>query len=78
MDPLSSVSIVPVRTDMGGRLAAVYMRGSWITGEGTSQRAASFVRGILVWRKEQDGHWRVAQELLHQDPSGGSAEVSPA
>jgi ketosteroid isomerase-like protein len=68
MSPLSSVSIVPLRTDMTGDLAAVYTRASWVTGEGTSDRNESSVRGILVWRKDQDGTWRVAQELLHHDP----------
>jgi ketosteroid isomerase-like protein len=68
MSPLSSVSIVPLRTDMAGDLAAVYTRASWVTGEGTSERTESSVRGILVWRNDQDGTWRVAQELLHQDP----------
>jgi ketosteroid isomerase-like protein len=27
---------------------------------------------IIVWRKEADGRWRVAQELLNADPAAGS------
>jgi ketosteroid isomerase-like protein len=69
MSPLSSVSIVPLRTDMSGDLAAVYAHASWVSGEGTSERTESFVRGILVWRRGPDGAgtWRVAQELLLPD-----------
>ena len=26
------------------------------------------IRGIIVGRKEPDGRWRVAQELLHAEP----------
>jgi uncharacterized protein (TIGR02246 family) len=77
MAALSSVSIVPVRTEMAAEVAAVYIRGSWISGGGTGERTRSFIRGILVWRKDHDGRWRVAQELLQQDPSG-STDVSPA
>jgi ketosteroid isomerase-like protein len=29
------------------------------------------VRLIIVWRKEADGQWRVAQELLNADPAAG-------
>jgi ketosteroid isomerase-like protein len=39
MMPLSSVSIVPVRTEASGNVAAVYGHGSWVNGAGTTRRA---------------------------------------
>jgi uncharacterized protein (TIGR02246 family) len=68
MTPLSAVSIVPVRTEMTEDLAAVYALASWVSGEGTTERARSRVRGIMVWRRDSRGAWRLAQELLHSDP----------
>src|SRR5512137_2818293 len=47
MSPLSSVSIVPLRTELAGDVAAVYTRASWINGEGTTEQSDSAVRGIL-------------------------------
>ncbi len=76
MKPMSSVAILPVRTEGSGELAAVYFSGSWVNGRPPEAGSVSKVRGILVWRKEADGQWRVAQELLHADPAGSPAAVS--
>jgi uncharacterized protein (TIGR02246 family) len=64
MHPLVSVSIEPIRTEGRGDLAAVWMRGSWVSAREGSEPAEVVVRGLLVWRKEADGVWRVAMEHL--------------
>ena len=69
MRPLSAVQIQDVKTDGSGTLAAVYGRGSWVNGAGTSTQSTTNVRLLIVWRKGDDGRWRIAQELLHPDPS---------
>ena len=71
MKPLSSVSIQPIRTEGSGGLATVYGHGSWVSGRPPEAGSVSKVRLIIVWRKEADGQWRVAQELLHADPAAG-------
>jgi ketosteroid isomerase-like protein len=67
MQPLSFVSIKPMRTEGSGSLAAVYAHGSWVSGRGPAAGSVSNVRVIIVWRKEADGQWRIAQELLNPD-----------
>ena len=62
MRPLRSVSIRPRRTEGCGHLATVWCEASWVSGsEGES---SVDVRGMMLWRKEVDGHWRVALEHL--------------
>ncbi len=67
MNPLSSVVIAPIRTEGYGTLAYVYGRASWINGRPPSAGQPSNVRLVIVWRKEADGKWRIAQELLNAD-----------
>ena len=67
MNPLSSVVITPIRTEGYGKLAYVYGRASWINGRPPSAGQPSNVRLVIVWRKEADGKWRIAQELLNAD-----------
>ncbi|MGB2818803.1 MAG: DUF4440 domain-containing protein [Burkholderiaceae bacterium] len=71
MKPLSSVSIKPMRTEGSGNLATVYAHASWVSGQPSGAGAVTNVRLIIVWRKEADGQWRIAQELLHADPFTG-------
>jgi len=61
MNPLSSVSIRPLRTEGHGDLAVVWFEGSWVSGP-TADGPTVEVRGIILWRKETDGQWRVALE----------------
>ena len=68
MRPLSSVRIESIKTEGVGSVAAVYGRGSWVSGAGTATQSTTEVRLIIVWRKGSDGRWRVAQELLHAQP----------
>ena len=63
MRPLSRVAIQPLRTEIAGDLAAVWFEGSWVQGEG-SEPQTTHVRGILVWRRDDAGQWRVAMEHL--------------
>ena len=61
MTPLSA-RIEAQTTDGDGDVAAVLGRASWVSG-GTTSR----VRFLIVWRREADGHWRIARELLNAD-----------
>jgi uncharacterized protein (TIGR02246 family) len=69
MKPLSAVSIKAVRTEGSGNLACVYGHASWVSGRSADAGPATNVRFIIVWRKEADGEWRVALELLNADPA---------
>lgn len=70
MKPLSSVSIQPIRTEGSANLATVYGHASWVSGKPPDAGHVTKVRLIIVWRKEADGQWRVAQELLNAEPTG--------
>lgn len=63
MQPMSSVSIRPRRTEGSGNLATVWFEGSWVSGSPESDRKVD-ARGIILWRKEADGRWRVALEHI--------------
>lgn len=69
MKPLSSVSIQPLRTEGSGNVATVYCIGSWTSGRPPETGPVSTFRALIVWRKEADGQWRVAQELLNAGPA---------
>ena len=64
MSPLRSVSIRPLRTEGRDGLAAVWAEASWVSGHGDSEPTNVHMRGIMVWRKEPDGVWRVALERI--------------
>jgi len=64
MGPLGSVSIRPLRTKGEDGLAAVWVEASWVSGPAESDPTTVHVRGIIVWRKEPDGVWRVAMEHI--------------
>jgi ketosteroid isomerase-like protein len=64
MRPLGSVSIRPLRTEGRDGLAAVWAEASWVSGRGEAEPTNVVVRGIIVWRKEPDGVWRVAMERI--------------
>ncbi|HET7069001.1 MAG TPA: nuclear transport factor 2 family protein [Nocardioides sp.] len=64
MRPLRQVSIRPLRTEGRDGLATVWVEGSWVSGSAESGPMDVAARGILVWRKEADGVWRVAMEHL--------------
>ena len=68
MRPLSSVRIQAMKTEVSSTVAAVYGRGSWVSGASSASPSTTHVRLIIVWRKGNDSRWRVAQELLHLEP----------
>jgi ketosteroid isomerase-like protein len=63
MRRLSSVSIRPLRTEGRSDLATVWCEASWESGSATDTHTVD-VRGIMLWRKEPDGRWRVAMEHI--------------
>jgi ketosteroid isomerase-like protein len=67
MQPMSSVAISPTRTEGHGTLAYMYGRASWVNGRAPQAVSSSKVHLVIVWRKEADGQWRVAQEALVPD-----------
>lgn len=64
MRPLGSVSIRPLRTAGRGDLAVVWAEASWVSGPAESEPTTVDVRGMIMWRKEDDGVWRVAMEHI--------------
>jgi ketosteroid isomerase-like protein len=60
MQPLSSVVLEPLRTEGHGPLATVWFKGSWVSG--STPETTVQVRGVILWRKDADGRWRVAVE----------------
>ena len=67
MQPMSSVVISPSRIEGDGTIAYMYGRASWLNGRPPQPTTASKVYLVIVWRKEPDGQWRVAQEALVPD-----------
>ena len=63
MHPLRQVSIRPIRTEGRDGLATVWWEGSWISGSESDPTTVQ-VRGMILWRREADGVWRVAMEHL--------------
>ena len=64
MRALRSVSLRPLRTEGHAGLAAVWLEGSWVSGSAESAPTTVEVRGMVLWRKEPDGVWRVAMEHI--------------
>ena len=64
VQPMSSVSIRPLRTEGCGHLATVWFEASWVSGPPADNAPTVEARGVILWRKELDGTWRVAIEHL--------------
>lgn len=73
MQPLSSVSLSAVRTEGNENLAYTYGTANWVSGRPPTTGATTHVRFVIVWRREEDGRWRVAQEMLDADPTAEPA-----
>ena len=67
MTPLSSARIVAQTTDGDGDVAATLGIANWVNGPKESAGTTSRVRFLIVWRREADGRWRIARELLNAD-----------
>jgi len=65
---LSSVEIVADSTLGAGDFAATLGRVSWVSGPKESDAAHVRRRFLMVWRREPDGRWHIARELLNEDP----------
>ena len=65
MRPLSSVSITALRTEGSGSIAYTYGEASWVNGRSPNTGTTTNLRLVIIWRKEADGQWRVALELLN-------------
>jgi uncharacterized protein (TIGR02246 family) len=65
MTPLSSVSIKALQTGGSGNMAYTYGEAAWVNGRPPKAGATTNVRLVIIWRKEADGQWRVAVELLN-------------
>ena len=63
MRPISSAVLEPLHTEGHGPLATVWFKGSWVSGQ-APDRTAVEVRGVILWRREEDGRWRVAVEHI--------------
>jgi ketosteroid isomerase-like protein len=68
MQPMSSVTLTPSRTEGDGTIAYMYGAATWVSGRPPGATTKSQVHLVIVWRKESDGQWRVAQEVLVPDP----------
>ena len=66
LTPLRALKLWPQRIESSGALAYAYIRGHW--GDPSTGATPTRIRSLLVLRREADGHWRVAQELMHADP----------
>ena len=67
MTPLSSARIVAQTTDGDRDIAATLGSASWVNGPRDSGGTTSRVRCLIVWRREADGRWCIARELLNAD-----------
>lgn len=67
MQPLSSVVVSPIRTEGEGNLAYLYGHASWVNGRPPEAGSSSSVYVVMVWRREADGQWRVAQKVFIPD-----------
>jgi ketosteroid isomerase-like protein len=64
MRPVTEVSIRPLRTEGRDGLATVWVEGSWVSGSADGDPTHVQVGGMILWRKEADGVWRVAMEHI--------------
>jgi len=64
---MSSLEIVADSTIGAGNFAATTGRATWISGQGDSGAQIVRRRFLMVWRKDADGQWRIARELLNED-----------
>src|SRR5438270_10032045 len=65
---LSSVTIEPVRTEISGTLAYVQVRGGYAVGKSAGAGPVGRFRGVMIWRKDPDGQWRMLHEMLSPEP----------
>ena len=64
---ISSMEIAADSTVGAGDFAAALGRASWVSGPKGSDAPTLRRRFLMVWRRERDGRWRIARELLNED-----------
>src|SRR5215212_2509358 len=64
---ISAMEITADSTLGSGDLAAAMGRVTWVSGPKASDAGRVRRRFLIVWRREPDGRWRIARELLNED-----------
>ena len=64
---ISSMEIVADSTLGEGDFAATLGRATWASGPKGSHAPIVRRRFLMVWRREPDGRWRIAREMLNED-----------
>ena len=64
---ISAMEITADSTLGSGDFAATVGRANWVAGPKGSDAPTRRRRFLMVWRREPDGHWRIARELLNED-----------
>jgi ketosteroid isomerase-like protein len=64
---ISSMEIVADSTIGAGDFAATTGRATWVSGPRDSGAPTTRRRFLMVWRRDPDGRWRIARELLNED-----------
>lgn len=64
---ISSMEIAADSTLGTGDLAATLGRATWVSGPKGSDAPRVRRRFLMVWRRELDGAWRIAREMLNED-----------
>jgi ketosteroid isomerase-like protein len=65
---ISSMKIVADSTIGAGGFAATTGRATWVSGPEGSEAPVIRRRFLMVWQKDADGQWRIARELLTEEP----------
>ena len=64
---ISSMEIAVHSTLGADDLATTFGHATWVTGERGSGAPMVRRRFLMVWRRELDGVWRIAREMLNED-----------
>ena len=64
---MSSLEIEAQSTLGAGDLAARFGRATWISGANGPDPVTVRRRFLMVWRRDLDGVWRIAREMLSED-----------
>ncbi len=64
---ISSMEIEAQSTLGAGDLAATLGRATWVSGPKGSDGPTVRRRFLMVWRRDLDGAWRIAREMLNED-----------
>ena len=74
---ISSMEIAADSTLGSGDFAATVGRATWVSGPKGSDATVQRRRFLMVWRRDPDGRWRIARELLNDDVYASERRVDP-